>query len=274
MNLKVRSLNQPKSDSVYSLATHLIDKDLNDRFGPMGWLGRASTRPAPASVNIAKYEQALKALGRELSRSKERERQRIAAQLHDEFGQDLLLAKMRLTELLDRLPQRHGHFVEGIVGIIEDLICRTRTIIDELSLQRLCETGLKAALQSLTKELQTKHGLICTTKLDLMPNLLKDQVQQVLFRGVRELLFNVVKHARASRVKVVVTRKPGSVAIEVCDDGRGFDRHKTFLGDLSIGRFGWFSVRADLAALGGDLHIFSHIGKGTRAVITLPIAAT
>jgi signal transduction histidine kinase len=273
MDLKVRSLNQSKSDPVCSLATHLIDKDLNDRFGPIGWLGRTSPRPAPASVDVAKYEQALEAQARELSRVKEKERQKLAEQLHDEFGQDLLLAKMRLALLVDELPPRHGKCIEGIVGIIDDLIRRTRTVIEDLYAQHLSESGLKAAVQSLTKELQIKHGLICTAKLDLMPKLLKDEVQQVLFRAVRELLFNVVKHARAARVKVVVTPKPGSIAIEVCDDGRGFDGKTTALSDLSIGRFGLFSVRANLALLGGDLRIFSRIGKGTRAIITLPIAA-
>jgi signal transduction histidine kinase len=100
---------------------------------------------------------------------------------------------------------------------------------------------------------------------------LKDEVQQILFRAVRELLFNVVKHARASRVEILVTRNVGSLTTEVCDDGRGFDRHKTVFSDLSIGRFGLFSVRADLATLGGGLRIFSRIGKGTKAIITLPI---
>jgi signal transduction histidine kinase len=81
----------------------------------------------------------------------------------------------------------------------------------------------------------------------------------------------VVKHAEASRIEIVVTRKVGSLTIEVCDDGRGFNRHKTVLSDLSIGRFGLFSVRAGLAPLGGDLRIFSRIGKGTKAIIALPI---
>jgi signal transduction histidine kinase len=273
MNLKVRSLNRLKSDPVYSLAPHLIDKGLNDRFGAVSGLGQTSTRLGVASADVAKYEAALKTLARELSRVKENERQKIAEQLHDEFGQDLLVAKMRLAELMLRLPPEYRGSVEGIVEIIGGLIRHTRTAIADLFPRYLCETGLRPALQSLTVELQKKYDLVCTARLDSIPRRLKDEVQQILFRAVRELLFNVTKHAQASRVEIVATRKLGSVAIEVCDDGRGFDSHQTGFSDLSIGRFGLLSVRADLAPLGGDLRIFSRVGKGTRAIITLPIDA-
>ncbi len=223
------------------------------------------------SAKVTQYEEGLKALARELTTAKENERQKIAEQLHDEFGQDLVLAKMKLGQLLEKLSPKYIGYAEEIYGIIGDLIRHTRTLINELYPEHLCEIGLTAALQSLAEEMQTKHGIICTAKLDLTPKQLKGEVQQVLFRAVRELLLNVVKHARASRVKIVMTRKPGSVVTRVCDDGQGFDRHKTVLSDLSIGRFGLFSVRARLASLGGDLQIFSHVGKGTRAIITLPI---
>ncbi len=272
MNIKVRPLNWSNSDPACSLGTALIDKDPNDRFGAFGRFSKtSSTKPGEAVTYVANYEEALKTLARELSRVKEKERQKVAEQLHDEFGQDLVVAKMRLAELMIRLPPQDRASVEGIGEIITGLIRRTRTVIADLCPQYLCETGLRTALQSLIEELQKKHGLTCTARLDLVPKQLKDEVQQILFRAVRELLFNVIKHAQASRIEIVVTRKVGSLSIEVCDDGRGFDHHKTVLSDLSTGRFGLFSVRADLASLGGDLRIFSHIGNGTKGCITLPI---
>lgn len=268
MDQKIPVLTSPNFDS--SLKARLIDQVI-DSFGNDGYFDRASSRAVPSSVNAAKYEAALNSLAGELARVKENERQKIAEQLHDGLGQDLLLAKMRLGMLSDSLPPGYHHCVAGIADIIGDLIRRTRTVMQELSSQILCETGLKSALQSLAQEIQSKHEITCSAKLDLMPKLLTDEVQQVLFRAVRELLFNVVKHARASRVKIVVERKPGSVAIEVGDNGRGFDCHKAPLSDLSIGRFGLFSVRADLARIGSDLRIVSRAGKGTRAIITLPL---
>jgi signal transduction histidine kinase len=272
---KIRSLGKPGrvafADSMSPFITNRTEEVDRDWLGQGAYPCHASKSVAVTPANVAKYEEALKTLARELECVKEHERQKIAEQLHDEFGQDLLVAKMRLAELMIRLPPQYRGSVEGVAEIITGLIRHTRTAIADLCPRYLCETGLRAALQSLTEEVQKKHGLTCTARLDLIPKQLKDEVQQILFRAVRELLFNVVKHAQASRIEIVVTRKVRSLTIEVCDDGRGFDRHKTVLSDLSIGRFGLFSVRADLAPLGGDLRIFSRIGKGTKAIITLPI---
>ena len=271
---KMQSLSRTRSDSLvgpnFSSSTNLPRPVLDERFDRDRF---SSLLPSSsvASVRVAQYEEALKTLARELTNVKENERQKIAEQLHDQFGQDLVLAKMKLGQLLEKLPPQYIGCAEEIEEIIGELIHHTRAVINELHPEQLYETGLTAALQSLAEEIQTKHGIICTAKIDLTPKELKDEVQQVLLRAVRELLFNVVKHARASRVKIVMTRKAGSVVTEVCDDGQGFDRHKTVLSDLSIGRFGLFSVRARLAPLRGHLRIFSNVGKGTRAMITLPI---
>jgi two-component system NarL family sensor kinase len=215
--------------------------------------------------------EALGALARELVHVRETERQKVAEWLHDEFGQELVLAKLKLGQLADSLPARFGGDLGGISEILTHLIRCTRMDIHELYPQPLAERGLEAALQSLAQEIQIKHGIVCSAKVDLTPKLLNNEIQQVLFRAARELLFNVVKHAGASRVKIVVTRKPRLLAIEVSDDGQGFDPHETVLSDVSSGRFGLLSVRADLARLGGDLRLFSRVGVGTRAVISLPI---
>ncbi len=229
--------------------------------------------PTVAPAKVASNEAALKALARELTYVKEKERQKIAEQLHDEFGQDLVLAKMKLGQLLAELPPQYLDGVTEVVNMVGGLIRHTRTLINQLYSEHLCEMGLIGALQSLTKEIRSRHRLICDVKFDQAPKALKDEVRQVLFRAVRELLFNVVKHARASRAKIVVIGKVDSVVIEVSDNGQGFDCNKTDLSELSVGRFGLFSVRAGLAPLGGDLRILSRVGSGTRATITLPIGA-
>jgi signal transduction histidine kinase len=271
---KIRSLGKPGrvafADSMSPFITNRTEEVDRDWLGQGAYPCHASKSVAVTPANVAKYEEALKTLARELECVKEHERQKIAEQLHDEFGQDLLVAKMRLAELMIRLPPQYRGSVEGVGEIITGLIRHTRAVIHELYPQQLCETGLTAALQSLAEEIQTKHGLICTVKIEFTSRRLKDEVQEVLFRAVRELLLNVVKHARASRAKIALTCSPDFVVIEVCDDGQGFDRHKSALSNLSIGRFGLFSVRARLAQLRGNLRIFSRVGEGTRAIITLP----
>lgn len=271
------SLNKPaklRSVGLFApAAASSFGPSVNQRFGHRRYFDRILPDAVSGSKKVKTYEEALESLARELAGVKEHEREKIAEQLHDEFGQDLVLVKIKLGQLLERLPPQYGACVEEIDAIISDLIRHTRTVINELSSQQLYETGLRAALQSLMEEIQTKHGLICTARLELMPKVLKDEVQQILFQAVRELLFNVVKHAQASRAKISMTCSSNFVVIEVSDDGRGFDRHKTALSELSIGRFGLFSVRARLASLRGDLRIFSRVGNGTRAIITLPIDA-
>ena len=222
---------------------------------------------------VASYEHALKVLARELTQVRENESQKFAEHLHDYFGQDLLLVKLKLEQLRDSLTAGRRDALVEIINNVAGLIGQTRTFIEELYPRHVSEVGLNGALQILAGEMRTKHGLACNVKLDVMPKPLKDEVQQVLFRAVRELLCNVVKHARASGIKIVMTHNPGSVVIEVCDNGRGFNRHRIALSDLSIGKFGLFSIRARLSPLGGDLRLFSRVGRGTKAIITLPIDA-
>lgn len=232
--------------------------------------GTRLSSSASRSKQAKHYQKALEALARELADVKEHERRKLADQLHDAFSQDLFLARMKLGQLMN-LPQPYSACVEEIDALIAGLICRTAKAIHTLSSQQLREAGLGAALQALMDEIQAKHGLICSGRLEVPPSTLKQEVQQLLYRSVRELLFNVVKHAKAARVEISMTCTSDFVVIEVADDGRGFTADETGLSALSIGRFGLFSVRASLRPLGGDLRIFSRVGKGTRAVITLPI---
>jgi signal transduction histidine kinase len=270
MNSKIRSLDEFRSKLGHSLAGPPSEEGFGDRFRKYPPVYRTSHR-RPLSVKEVKYRLALRILARELSQVKEKERHKLAAQLHDDFGQDLVLTKMRLVELTNRLPPQFNSCVQGIGEIIAGLIRRTRAAIDELSPEHICDGGLKPALKSLTEELQKKHGLVCLAKLEQLPKRFETETQQIIFRAVRELLFNVIKHAHTTRAKIIVIRKDGAVIIEVADDGRGFDHVPPELSDLSSGRFGLFSVRADLANVGADLRITSRVGKGTRAIITVPL---
>jgi signal transduction histidine kinase len=267
MKLSIRPRTTSSSDGLFS--TEPINgfdgRPQNDRR-----LNRGSVTPAQLSSTAAKYESALMRLSGELARVKEHERQKLAEHLHDQFGPDLIVAKLKLRLLSNSLPATFGAEVKGLTDLLDRLIHRTRIAIGELCPQRLLESGFEAALQSLAQELEEGHRLRYVLNVKPLP-VLHEELQRVLFQGVRELLFNVVKHASASRVRIAVTCKANRVAVEVCDNGRGFFPGKPSLSGLSIGRFGLFSVRARLAVHGGGLRIISRPGKGTRAVITLPL---
>jgi signal transduction histidine kinase len=93
----------------------------------------------------------------------------------------------------------------------------------------------------------------------------------MLYRAVRELLFNVVRHAKAGQVTVACLRDGDNVSIEVADDGRGFDPAAATTRETRKGGFGLFSIRERLACLGGRFEVKSGRGCGTKALLVAPL---
>jgi len=217
-----------------------------------------------------RYENRPVTLYSQVARLKETEGLTLAEYLHDEFGPALMVAKMKLELLSDDLPKRFVGSANEIAEIISDLMRRTRGAIQDLASDPAFRSGLRAGIASLIDDLQIRHGIVCAAKLDPLLDKFTEEAKYVLYRAVRELLLNIRKHARASRVKINVSRKDSSVKIEVRDDGCGFAGHKPSAPHDS-GGFGLSSVRADLTSIGADLRISSRIGRGTRAIIVTPV---
>jgi len=217
-----------------------------------------------------RYENRPVTLYSQVARLKETEGLTLAEYLHDEFGPALMVAKMKLELLSDDLPKRFVGSANEITEILSDLMRRTRGAIQDLASDPACRSGLRAGIASLIDDLQIRYGIVCAAKLDPLLDKFTEETKYVLYRAVRELLLNIRKHARASRVKINVSRKDSSVKIEVRDDGCGFAGHKPSAPHDS-GGFGLSSVRADLTSIGADLRISSRIGRGTRAIIVTPV---
>lgn len=220
--------------------------------------------------NETRYENRPVTLYSQVARLKETEGLTLAEYLHDEFGPALMVAKMKLELLSDDLPKRFVGSANEIAEILSDLMRRTRGAIQDLASDPACRSGLRAGIASLIDDLQIRHGIVCAAKLDPLLDKFAEEAKYVLYRAVRELLLNIRKHARASRVKINVSRKDSSVKIEVRDNGCGFAGHKPSAPHDS-GGFGLSSVRADLTSIGADLLISSRIGRGTRAIIVTPV---
>jgi signal transduction histidine kinase len=217
------------------------------------------------------YKAALAVLARQLTRVADDEKQKIAELLHDHFGQDLLVIKLKLQQMANapaaEFQQRLSEIGDIAIGLIE----QTRASIRELSASYVCDMGFDTALQLLARDIQKRYGLACRLVLESRSAALSDEAQRVLYRAVRELILNVVKHARASQVEIIARRKLDTLMIEVRDDGCGFEPHKTPAAGLTAGSFGLFSIRANLAPLGGNLRVLSKRGKGTRAMASIPV---
>ena len=220
---------------------------------------------------LPKLDRVAKSLAAELGRVREKERQKIAGDLHDQIGQNLVLAKMKLDALKSSLGNGHAALIAGISDLINQTIKDTRSLIHELHPEWLSQLSLKEAVNWLAEQTEAKYGLRCIVEFASVPKPLKKDVQEVLFQAVRELLVNVAKHAGASKVRIFCECENGWIRLRIVDDGEGFDPTTSLSPHPTTGGFGLMIIRARLGLRGGNLYIDSHAGAGTSVIITLPV---
>jgi PAS domain S-box-containing protein len=216
------------------------------------------------------HREALRNLAAEISLTQEKERRQIAAELHDQIGQNLMFAKMKLGELNALLPVQYSASIEQVRTLLDQSIKDMRSLIRDLCPQVLYELGLEAAINWLVEQTQVKYGLRCVAELTPLRRPIREDRRVILFQAARELLVNVAKHARAKQATVILKGDKAHVTIQVVDDGCGFDPAFVTLAHSTTSGFGLFSIRERVALLGGELQIDSAPGKGTRATVTVP----
>ncbi len=215
----------------------------------------------------------LKAFASELSLAEERERRRIAMGIHDNLGQKLVMLKFRLQALQGAVSDRNmqtalNHECIVMADILDDI----HSLTFELSNPVLYELGLESAVKGwLMSEIQKNAGLKCEFKSEGVQEVVDEDIKVVLFQAVRELLINIIKHARAKTVKVGIAKQYNEVEVTVEDDGAGFDVTRLGLPSGKEGGFGLFNIRERLEYIGGRLEIKSSPGKGTRVLMTAPM---
>ncbi len=223
-----------------------------------------------AEEKISLYQGQLRALASELALSEERERRRLAAELHDRIGQTLAFAKIKLSGLLKSIssPDLASPLTE-ITGMIDTTIQDTHSLIFEISPPVLYQVGFEAAVEWLAEHFQERSGIRISVKSDTHPITLGEDLRIVLFQAIRELLINVIKHAKASRAKISMKHAKNGLQIVVQDNGSGFvpppdDCHGAMRG------FGLFNIRERLRHLGAEIRIESSRGKGTKVTLSIP----
>ncbi|MCX5889796.1 MAG: PAS domain S-box protein [Deltaproteobacteria bacterium] len=230
------------------------------------------TQRKEAEAEIQTNQKQLQSLASELSLTEERERRRLATDLHDHIGQALAVSKIKLGVLQKTVTSRDIADPLGEVReLIEKMIQDTRSLTFELSLPVLYELGFEAAVEWFAKHIRTQHGIQVEVQGGMEPIPMSDEIKVLLFRSVRELMMNIVKHAQARHAQVKIMRIKDRVDIEVADDGVGIDYGKSDTRLGSSGGFGLFSIRERLHYLGGRLEIDSEEGKGTRITLTVPL---
>jgi PAS domain S-box-containing protein len=219
----------------------------------------------------------LLAIGKQLLAAEELERRTIAVDLHDDLGQDLAVAKLKLEAIMASSDVADNDKLQRQLGAVTILLDRcnksVRSLSSQLSPPVLHQYGLGAALDWLSEEMQRTYGL----NVKVYPGeavTLDEIVAATLFRIVRELLINISKHAQVSEAEVgmLVDAETDNLEITVSDDGVGFDVARTLdMNSSTHSSYGLFSIKQRIDFIGGQMLIDSHAGHGTIVLITLAL---
>jgi signal transduction histidine kinase len=164
--------------------------------------------------------------------------------------------------------------LDEIYKHLDQIIGDMRSLIFDLGSPTLYELGLEAAVREyLNEEIQQKHGIKTEFEDDAQAKPLDGDVSAILYRAVRELLINVVKHAQAQHVKVSICKDNDNIRINVIDDGVGFKPPAEGFSSGKTAGFGLFSIRERLNYLGGRVEIESKPGEGTWVTLVAPAAS-
>ena len=234
---------------------------------------RDVTAQRKVEADVLAYQERLQRMSFDAIVTEESERRRIAIELHDRMGQALALAQIKLTSVRGDLEGDVRSSVDGAVELLEQAIADARGLIFELSPPILYDLGLKEALDWLAEDLENRHGIKVEISDDGAYKKLDDAAKGVVFRAVRELLMNVLKHAQSPAAKVSLRSADGHFLIDVEDQGLGFELGSP-KGPAGNQGFGLLSVREQISRLGGELTIDSAPGRGTLASVCVPLRAS
>ena len=211
-----------------------------------------------------------RSVAQELSLTEERERRRLATDLHDQVGQILALAQIKLGALRESAANGQIGPVDEVRQLIEQTIRYTRSVGFELSPPILYDLGFESAVEWLAEQIQEQHGVHIKVAADRSPKPLNDEIRILLFHSVRELLTSMVKRAKPNNVAVLISRNGSSMGVEIENDGLEVDLGAESLLPSPDG-LGLFSIRERLQYLGGSLKVESEPGQGTKMSLWVPL---
>ena len=262
------------------VANHALEMELGQRKRAEEALRRLNAdleqRITDRTRDLVASNHRLQALASELTLAEQRERKRLASELHDYLAQILALGRIKMSQLRQKVSVESPG-VQQLVAEIDSLLEKageyTRSLMAKLNPPVLDELGLPSALTWLAKQMPL-HGLLVEVRLGQEQVPLPDDKSVLLFQSVRELLINVAKHAGTDRAIVTLRVDPNQqLSIEVQDQGRGFDP-VALEAKSENGRFGLFSVRERMQAMGGRLDVTSRPGEGTTITMILPLTTS
>ncbi len=210
----------------------------------------------------------LKRLSDDLQNKLEEERYRIARELHDGIGQELLLLKLNLlSNSKDKfLGDPDIKNIEDPSGLVQKIITELNMVIFNIKPAALCETGLGTALSTMVNKITSSGYIKGTLNIIGMDGRLNDKLELTIYRIIQEALNNIIKHSYAKEFTVQIINRNRRIKILISDNGKGISK------DIkNAAGFGLFNIRERVEHFNGIFKIDSSEKNGTLLVIDLPI---
>jgi two-component system, NarL family, sensor histidine kinase UhpB len=234
--------------------------DVHDRREAETSLERARVRELRAHEHFSE----------QLMVAQERERQRLANELHDSIGQNLSIIKNRaMLALRQTLPERAADQVKSVADVAAAAIAELRAVVHNLLPVQVEQLGLSEALRTLIEDFQTAFAVRIESRVEDVDDVLHGADAMHVFRIVQELVNNVMKHAHAIHCKVLVERDVHCVRIRIEDNGVGMPEDRTSSSGLGLP-----SIEQRTRMLRAQLQITSERGAGTRIHLEIPVTET
>jgi len=213
----------------------------------------------------------LRALSSYLQYIREEERTRIAREVHDELGQNLTGLRLDLALLTAHLPSKYRRNLRRKVALltkhVDATIQTVRRIATELRPQILDDLGLVAAIEWQAHEFQSRTGIQCSVGSSVSETIWDHDLTTAFFRIFQETLTNIIRHANATKVDVLLTEEAGRLVLEVRDNGRGIMEAEV-ANNRSIGLIG---MQERAALVGGEVSFLGAVGRGTTVTVKIPL---
>jgi signal transduction histidine kinase len=280
LGLPLRDANTFGALTIYAREPYAFDNEeiallmglANDlAYGITALRARAERRRAEKALKESEGE--LRLLAAQLLSIQEKERRRVARELHDELGQALTVLKIHLVgieEMLEPGQENLKGSCEQMLSYIDTVIENVRRLSWDLCPSCLEDLGLSSSLGYLVEEICRNNNMESLVQMDEIDHLFSPEAQINIYRIFQEFLTNVVKHAKASFVSVNVKREDGHVSFMIRDNGRGFNLKQAMSGKVAKKNLGLTAMNERALMAHGSLKISSQKGQGTTIAFSIP----
>ncbi|MBV5281104.1 MAG: PAS domain S-box protein [Paludibacter sp.] len=227
-----------------------------------------------AEIALINSEEELRRFASHLQNVREEERSVLAREIHDDLGQILVALKIDLGMLKNKILNDDINFtsediikkIVSLISLIDGAIGTARRIMNGLRNEQLMSLGLEIAAKEYLLEFEKRYSLKCEFICSVSKLVINEQQTLAFFRILQEAMTNIVKHAKATTVKVEFHNYDNVLILEIVDNGVGFDINNSGRNDS----YGMIGMKERIFLLNGELDISSKVGKGTRIKVKVP----